>query len=77
MQPELQKCALTLNQLKCEEAMKNFKFLLNKCVENKRQNRSAQIHCITQQAAKNDQKKKDVLPANNKCRWSEKLKTFF
>ena len=34
MQHELQKLELTLDQLSSEEAMKNFQFLLNKCVEN-------------------------------------------
>ena len=33
MQHELQKFELTLDQLSCEEAMKHFQFLLNKCVE--------------------------------------------
>ena len=33
IQHELQKFELTLDQLSCEEAMKNFQFLLNKCVE--------------------------------------------
>ena len=33
MQHELQKFELTLDQLRSEEAMTNFQFLLNKCVE--------------------------------------------
>ena len=33
MQYELQNFEQTLDQLSCEEAMKNFLFLLNKCVE--------------------------------------------
>ena len=33
MQHELQKFELTLDRLSCEEAMKNFQFPLNKCVE--------------------------------------------
>ena len=33
IQHELQKFELTLDQLSSEEAMKNFQFLLNKCVE--------------------------------------------
>ena len=33
MQHELQKFELTIDQLICEEAMKNCQFLLNKCVE--------------------------------------------
>ena len=33
MQHDLQKFELTADQLSCEEAMKHFQFLLNKCVE--------------------------------------------
>ena len=33
MQNEFQKFELTLDQLSCEETMKNFQFLLSKCVE--------------------------------------------